>query len=95
MDLLDLHECLLAQRVRACPGTTTNEQLLNGNLRANSALAYQRRPTSIWAGPSPFFAIQSDAGFDLDQLLPKENQTARICAGLGRFGQEIEGCGFA
>lgn len=41
------------------------------------------------------YQIQSDAGFDLDQLLPKENQTARLCAGLGRFGQEIEGCGFA
>jgi hypothetical protein len=56
MDLLDLHERLLAQRMRACrPGTTTNEQLLNGNLRANSALAYQCRfSTSIWTGPSPF-----------------------------------------
>jgi hypothetical protein len=81
------------------PGTTTNEQLLNGNLRANSALAYQYRPTSIWTGRSPFVANVTksgpDAGFDLDQLLPKENQTARLCAGLGRFGQEIEGCGFA
>jgi hypothetical protein len=83
------------------PGTTTNEQLLNGNLRANSALAYQCGPTSIWTGPSPFVANVTkssptpDAGFDLDQLLPKENQTARLCASLGRFGQEIEGCGFA